>query len=311
MKESKLVKSLKLSDLGIKGFDLQEKDYVLRNVVRGIILNNDKIAFVIINSTLLPGGGVENGETFEEALKRECLEELGIEIFVKESIGHVVNFKYIDENNDSKKYFVECYVCEFIRDLNTKEKEGELIWFSLSEGIKILGDQYNKLELNLENSSKLFNLKTHIIFLKEYRSLMIFKQKNFEVWTRDKKMLAEKTDNDLEDFYYREREVWWCSVGINIGYEQDGKGQEFLRPVLIVKKLNKFTFLGVPLSSILKEDKNRYKSVITLKNKKEIINDILINQIRIFDIRRIKYQLGTVKEVEFMKIKKSIQDILV
>jgi mRNA interferase MazF len=236
---------------------------------------------------------------------------MNMSVSVKENIGHIINYKYLDKNSIKNKYFIECFVCEYVKDEDNEKPEGEILWLTVPEGIKVLSDQYKKLEINLENSSTLFNLKTHIIFLKEYRSLIIFRQKNFDIWNIEKKIVAEKTDNDLEDFYFREREVWWCKMGVNVGYEQDGKGKDFLRPVLVIKKLNKFTFLGVPLSSVIKNENNRLKVNIILKDKTEAVNDALINQIKIFDVRRIKYQLGTVKEKEFVLIKKSIRDIFV
>jgi len=34
---------------------------------------------------------------------------------------------------------------------------------------------------------------------------------------------------------FHEREVWWCSLGMNIGLEQDGSTDAFARPVMISK----------------------------------------------------------------------------
>ena len=39
------------------------------------------------------------------------------------------------------------------------------------------------------------------------------------------------------------------NIGKNIGYEQNGKGDEFLRPVVVLRKFSNRYFLGVPLSS--------------------------------------------------------------
>lgn len=55
--------------------------------VSGILKTNDKILFVKHRKKgdeyyLLPGGGVDFGETFETALKREFLEEVNINISV-------------------------------------------------------------------------------------------------------------------------------------------------------------------------------------------------------------------------------------
>ena len=37
---------------------------------------------------ILPGGGVEKGETRIAALRRECMEEMGVEVSVSDEIGH-------------------------------------------------------------------------------------------------------------------------------------------------------------------------------------------------------------------------------
>jgi 8-oxo-dGTP diphosphatase len=55
--------------------------------VRAIILKNDQlltIKRVKTDSTyfVFPGGGVESGEGLEDAMKRECKEELGIDVSI-------------------------------------------------------------------------------------------------------------------------------------------------------------------------------------------------------------------------------------
>lgn len=42
---------------------------------------------------------------------------------------------------------------------------------------------------------------------------------------------------------FSEGEVFWCSLGENIGDEECGKGSEFTRPVLVLRKFNKHIFL--------------------------------------------------------------------
>ena len=39
------------------------------------------------------------------------------------------------------------------------------------------------------------------------------------------------------------------ALGANIGFEIDGKQADFSRPVLILKKYNKFSFLALPLTT--------------------------------------------------------------
>ena len=56
-------------------------------------------------------------------------------------------------------------------------------------------------------------------------------KKDFDKWNERKKAL-----NDRERILFNPREIWWCSFGVNIGSEQDGSGDNFERPVIIIKK---------------------------------------------------------------------------
>ncbi len=71
--------------------------------------------------------------------------------------------------------------------------------------------------------------------------------KEFDVWNSLKKKI--QTDNNDINFFPKEGEVWMSAVGKNIGYEQNGSGDNFSRPILIIKKFNNHMFWGVPLSS--------------------------------------------------------------
>ena len=64
----------------------------------------------------------------------------------------------------------------------------------------------------------------------------------FDVWNSLKKDI----DINNVDFSFSEKEIWWCSLGKNIGNEQDGKNRNFERPVLIFKKWNSEFFVGLP-----------------------------------------------------------------
>ena len=59
--------------------------------------------------------------------------------------------------------------------------------------------------------------------------------KNFDTWNKEKKNL-ENIGHDTLAFH--EREIWWCSIGFNLGDEQDGKNELFERPILVLKKFN-------------------------------------------------------------------------
>src|SRR3989339_648647 len=81
--------------------------------VRAIIMDNNKIlAIKRIKEDevyyVFPGGGVEEGEELEEALKRECREELGVEIKI---IKNFASERFNRGNIKQMEYF---YICEII-----------------------------------------------------------------------------------------------------------------------------------------------------------------------------------------------------
>ena len=69
--------------------------------------------------------------------------------------------------------------------------------------------------------------------------------KDFDRWNKEKK----RTHHEGKQKLCHEREIWWCTFGINIGREQDGRGDNFERPVVILKKLSPDTFVALPLST--------------------------------------------------------------
>ena len=94
-------------------------------------------------------------------------------------------------------------------------------------------------------------------------------------------------------------QVWYCFTGENIGTEISGKGQEYLRPYLILKKLDKYSFIGLPLSTQSKIGDRYFK--IEFRNKSQAI---YLHQPRHFDYRRLKYKLGEITDDEFIDVKK-------
>lgn len=70
-------------------------------------------------------------------------------------------------------------------------------------------------------------------------------EKNFDVWNGVKKFLESRTEKIL----FKEGDIWWTSLGINIANESCGKGDTFRRPVLVIKKLSGNAAIIVPLTS--------------------------------------------------------------
>ena len=103
----------------------------------------------------------------------------------------------------------------------------------------------------------------------------------------------------------KEYEVYWCSLGENIGDEENGKGEDFRRPVLIFKKFNNNIFWGIPLSTKIKD--NKYYTKIILKG---IEQSAMLSQLRVLDTKRLDEYIGYVSKVDFIKIQIQIINII-
>ncbi len=122
--------------------------------------------------------------------------------------------------------------------------------------------------------------------------------KDFDRWNRYKQLL----DATQANVYYRTREVWWCSIGVNIGREQDGHHERFERPVLVLRRFNSGLFWGVPISTKLKPTNPYY---LAFKHEDELYSAI-ISQMRIFDTRRLVRKLYTLDQFNYAKIKSNV-----
>ena len=123
-----------------------------RKGVAAIILN-DKNQILLVNLTTfdskffsIPGGGSEKGESDIDTIKRELLEELGIEssmieVIKKSSTLYKFNFKSITIK-DGKKYKEQKKVC-FLVKFNGTDKD---IKISKDEIRKYLWSDYKDLD---------------------------------------------------------------------------------------------------------------------------------------------------------------------
>ena len=127
-------------------------------------------------------------------------------------------------------------------------------------------------------------------------------QKDFDSWNTIKK----DTEKELREFFFKPREIWWCRLGCNIGHEQDGKGVEFERPVVIIKKFNNRICLTAPLTTKLKD--NKYYVPIVAEDGVDRM--CIISQIRLTDIVRFNEKIGFATEETFNQIIKAIKDML-
>ena len=75
--------------------------------------------------------------------------------------------------------------------------------------------------------------------------------KDFDQWNELKKKIEAEKNNPEK--FPKEGEIWMSNVGRNIGFEQNGSGDNFSRPVLIIKKFNNHMFWAISLSTKQKD----------------------------------------------------------
>jgi len=127
-------------------------------------------------------------------------------------------------------------------------------------------------------------------------------EKDFDVWNKEKKNLHY---GDFEELLFHEREIWWCSIGVNIGDEQDGKNELFERPILVIKKFNRKLAWVLPMSAKPKEGKYYFK----LEHDGKIFN-VILSQLRLLSVKRFHRFVRKISPNQFSEIKQELISFL-
>ncbi len=126
-------------------------------------------------------------------------------------------------------------------------------------------------------------------------------KKDFDGWNEIK-----KRTNAEEPRLYTVREVWWCRFGVNIGTEQDGKGDWYVRPCVILRGFGPDACLVAPLTTSPRKHVLRV-SVGLVEESEARAN---LSQIRVVDTRRLERKIGFIDRDLFSKLRKATRDIL-
>ena len=126
-------------------------------------------------------------------------------------------------------------------------------------------------------------------------------EKDFDTWSK----IKQKIDKKVIYPYCNERDVFWCSVGINIGDEENGKDDLFSRPVLVFKKFNNNLFWGITMSTKNKE--NMYYIMVSFHDKNQ---SVMISHLRLYDVKRLIKRMGKMHHIEYQKVVNGIINLL-
>jgi mRNA interferase MazF len=129
-------------------------------------------------------------------------------------------------------------------------------------------------------------------------------QKDFDNWNEKKKNINEAGESKL----YHARELWWCSLGMNVGSEEDGTGKEYERPILILKGLGPKICIVLPLTTSKSRHPMRVPIGTIDSAGKE--NSVIISQIKVIDTKRLIDRIGFLDTEKFEEVRKTIKGIL-
>ncbi|OGH69551.1 MAG: hypothetical protein A3C90_00350 [Candidatus Magasanikbacteria bacterium RIFCSPHIGHO2_02_FULL_51_14] len=116
--------------------------------------------------------------------------------------------------------------------------------------------------------------------------------KRFDAWNTLKKNIHAGERVPL----FHEREIWWCALGANVGFEQDGKNELFERPVLVLKKFNRYVLFILPLT------RSRRRTAYTYDMGH---NDsaIILSQVRLVSSKRLLRRMRKMAVWQFNEVR--------
>jgi len=124
----------------------------------------------------------------------------------------------------------------------------------------------------------------------------------YDNWNNIKKDISQKT----KDINFNQKEIFMSYVGENIGFEQNGKGIDFMRPLLVFRKYSNNLFLGIPLSTTLR-DGSFFFNFKFLEDKESCA---LLVQTKTFDAKRLDRKIGTINQNELQLLELKIKELM-
>ena len=133
------------------------------------------------------------------------------------------------------------------------------------------------------------------------RYMMEEMDKDFDRWNK-----VKKKTNAEEPRLYTVREMWWCRLGVNIGTEQDGRGEWYVRPCVILRGFGQDACLVAPLTTSTRDHPLRV-SVGMVEGRSARAN---LSQVRVVDTRRLERKIGFLEKEILKRIGKAARGLL-
>ena len=127
-------------------------------------------------------------------------------------------------------------------------------------------------------------------------------KKDYKEWHE----LKTVVHNEKVRPHFHEREIWFCTLGENVGFEQDGRGESFQRPVIILRKFNQSVCLVIPLT------KNQKAGIhyFSFSFQSTALSTAILSQVRLIDAKRLDYKAGTISAGDFLSLKEKLKQLI-
>ena len=122
-------------------------------------------------------------------------------------------------------------------------------------------------------------------------------EKDFKRWSDKKEIIHERS----YPAFFQERGIWWCALGCNIGSEEDGKNENFERPVLIFRKFGKDMLWAIPLTTQKPREGSGKEYSFICESMRRTAD---ISQLRLISSKRLLRYIHTISYEDFQIIRK-------
>ncbi len=169
-----LLLTIHQNEFEVKQTETNNSDYRTREAARAVLLSDSGQIF-LMNVRLhgyhkLPGGGIDEGESIEEALARELMEEVGCKARLVSEIGKIVEYRDYEKLKQTSYCFIAKQADE---QQYSNLEEGELAEGmievkarSVEEAIALLKND------NPDNLEGKFIQRRDVAFLEKAKTLM-------------------------------------------------------------------------------------------------------------------------------------------
>lgn len=106
--------------------------------IAAYVVLNDKGRIAIVRTPsgkyFLPGGKIEDGETMEECILRECMEEMGFSVTLKEYYAVGERYFFLENNNSYSHVTGHFYYADrYEKECEPLEEGNEVLWMPFEE----------------------------------------------------------------------------------------------------------------------------------------------------------------------------------